>query len=182
MRRFKKCFRCKNIKLLVDFYRHSRMADGRLNKCKACTKKDCQKYRMKNVDFVRHYYRNRPQESKAKQREWAVRHRKTKRGRAMKAKSDSKYRARYPEKRKATNAVNSMIVSGKWKRKPCEKCGQIKAEAHHDDYLKPLDVKWLCKTHHMERHRELNAVKRATHRSVLADAGLVPSANGAVKD
>jgi hypothetical protein len=39
-------------------------------------------------------------------------------------------------------------------RKPCEICGAEKADAHHDDYSKPLDVRWLCETHHSEHHRK----------------------------
>ncbi len=44
-------------------------------------------------------------------------------------------------------------------RKPCEKCGELKVEAHHDDYNKTFDVRWLCIKHHHEFH----AVKRNLH-------------------
>jgi hypothetical protein len=33
---------------------------------------------------------------------------------------------------------------------PCEVCGTEKVEAHHDDYAKPLEVRWLCKPHHWQ--------------------------------
>ena len=31
-------------------------------------------------------------------------------------------------------------------------CGRENAVGHHPDYAKPLDVIWLCKIHHRERH------------------------------
>ena len=35
---------------------------------------------------------------------------------------------------------------------PCEVCGELKVEAHHDDYYKPFEVRWLCGHHHREHH------------------------------
>ena len=37
----KKCFKCKKIQPIKDFYKHPRTKDGHLNKCKSCTKEDC---------------------------------------------------------------------------------------------------------------------------------------------
>lgn len=30
----------------------------------------------------------------------------------------------------------------------CEICPEVKIEAHHSDYSKPLEVRWLCRYHH----------------------------------
>lgn len=66
-----------------------------------------------------------------------------------------RYRAKYPERIKANRKVAYALKHGKTIKQPCEVCKDIKAVAHHDDWDKPLDVKWLCELHHKARHREL---------------------------
>ena len=52
----------------------------------------------------------------------------------------------------AHNIVRSAIKNAKLLRQPCQRCGKPNAFAHHDDYSKPLEVKWFCNYHHCEYH------------------------------
>jgi hypothetical protein len=59
------------------------------------------------------------------------------------------------ESRKRANArayVNVYVKRGKLVQLPCEVCGDVNSEKHHDDYDKPLEVKWLCRKCHLEHH------------------------------
>lgn len=58
----------------------------------------------------------------------------------------------YANKIKVRALTRSYIKAGKLIRQPCEVCKDVKVEAHHDDYAKPLEVRWLCKQHHVEHH------------------------------
>ena len=44
------------------------------------------------------------------------------------------------------------LKSGSLVRLPCLICGN-ESEAHHPDYSRPLDVVWLCSSHHKEAHK-----------------------------
>lgn len=64
--------------------------------------------------------------------------------------SIKKWRNKYPEKLKAHRKVFIELRAGRIKSEPCEVCGMFPTQAHHEDYSKPLNVIWLCKTHHVE--------------------------------
>ena len=52
------------------------------------------------------------------------------------------------------STLNHAIRDGLLTKRDCEICGR-KSQAHHDDYTKPLDVRWLCFYHHRkEAHRQ----------------------------
>ena len=122
----KPCFRCGEIKILADFYKHPRTADKRLGKCKECAKSDVSANYWKNRDHYIEYERKRGHirnGKPAKNIPWGPR-------------------------RSAPGTARRKLDP-----KPCEICGsEKKVEAHHDDYNKPLEVNWLCRKHHLALH------------------------------
>jgi hypothetical protein len=46
---------------------------------------------------------------------------------------------------------------------PCQHCGAAKAEVHHPDYSKPLEVVWLCKPCHGREHARLGDRRKPLH-------------------
>ncbi len=62
-------------------------------------------------------------------------------------------------KLKANGMVAQAVRAGTLIKKQCQECGKPKVEAHHEDYLKPLDVVWLCRKHHNKRHPRLKKRK-----------------------
>lgn len=59
------------------------------------------------------------------------------------------------EKRRARSRVQYVVKKGALMRGECEAGGECDGliHAHHDDYSKPFDVRWLCTRHHYELHR-----------------------------
>jgi hypothetical protein len=56
------------------------------------------------------------------------------------------------QKHLARKKLQRAVASGKVVRLACAVCGLSETEAHHPDYEKPLDVQWLCVTHHRAVH------------------------------
>ncbi len=63
---------------------------------------------------------------------------------------------RHPERVKASEIVSDAIRGGKLVRGKCKICNSSDAQAHHEDYSKPLEVIWFCRDHHQTWHRLSN--------------------------
>jgi hypothetical protein len=114
------------------FYASNRSA------CKDCVKTRVRKYRETNIESVREYDRRRFHEDPERKQYSYTR--------------SKAYRLKEPVKYRAHSAVSNAVRDGRLTKLPCEVCGSSFAEAHHDDYTKPLDVRWLCKVHHERWH------------------------------
>lgn len=97
----KQCIRCDVVKPITEFYKHKKMGDGHLNKCKDCTKSDTLKRYQRlmsnpegmNAEKARH-------RDKYHRLGYKDKHRPT----AEKKKIImSRYKDKYPEKQKAKN-------------------------------------------------------------------------------
>lgn len=58
---------------------------------------------------------------------------------------------RFCLKHETQEITATAIRTGLLIRQKCEFC-ELLGEAHHDDYSKPLDVRWLCEEHHLAAH------------------------------
>lgn len=136
----KRCFRCLRTQDISEFYRHSEMRDGHLNKCITCTKADANAHRLANLNDIRAYDKRRA----------ALPHRVKQRAEIYRA-----WLTEHPDRRRAQVLLGNAIRSGKLTRWPVcavPECDQPHPEAHHPDYSQPLAVVWLCRAHHMQAH------------------------------
>ena len=136
----KTCFKCGVDKPIDQFYAHPMMKDGRLGKCKDCTKSDERSNYYSDVGKHQEYERRR--EATTERRD-------------SKRQNSKKRRSRHPEKPSAHLKVRRAVKKGTLVPMPCEVCGCLKVQAHHDDYSKPLSVRWLCFHHHRIEHGQI---------------------------
>ena len=60
-----------------------------------------------------------------------------------------RFRNKSRDKTRAHDRVRYALATGRLTKQPCQVCGCEKSESHHHDYSKPLEVEWLCRTHHI---------------------------------
>lgn len=145
----KTCFKCRQRLHPSNFYKHPMMGDGRLGKCKECTKRDVTANREKNVEKIRAYDRARGK----------LPHRV-----ALVSSGSRRRDTENPVPRRARGKLARAVGRGVVKKQPCAVCGNKKSLGHHDDYSRPLDVIWLCQVHHVARHKMLSACGRDPRR------------------
>jgi hypothetical protein len=136
------CRRCKKraydrtrSKAKSDLVRQRRAADPEYA---AKRREDARRLRQANVERVRQQEREREERRAAKRRAYAREYGKSSR-----------------EKKIAQRRVALAIERGDLSRQPCEECSSVRhVQAHHEDYAKPLEVRWLCASCHGLLHAQ----------------------------
>ena len=139
MTKTKKCTKCGEVKDMEAFPRNATRTIGRVSQCKDCT-----------YEANRKRYRKNRSRYRARQRAYYVANHDKARERQR------KFYAAHPEVHRAKGAVQTAIAGGDLVRGQCEvhgaTCDGGRIEAHHDDYDKLLDVRWLCRLSHIRLH------------------------------
>ncbi len=131
----KHCNSCNKDKDLYEFGKRSASIDGLAAKCKSC---------QKHYDSMR---LRDPKRMKARRD-----YQRTEKGKAAHNRAAKNWVDKNAIKRAAHIMVGNAIKGGRVTKMPCEICGAKDSHGHHDDYAKPLSVRWLCDTHHNEWH------------------------------
>lgn len=132
----KLCRTCNTERESSEFHKRKASKDGLAAKCKLCQKAydDARLKDPKRMEMRRQYQ-------------------KTEKGKAAHSRACKNWVEKNQVKRAAHILVGNRIRSGQLIRMPCEVCGNEESHAHHDDYSRPLEVRWLCDDHHNEWHR-----------------------------
>lgn len=167
------CKKCGQSKALDEFYK------SKLSRCKACVKADHKAYRAteagkasvaasrkrwdkNNPDHKKRWAKENASKVRKAGREWARRNPEASKRWQVEnpekaAKAKANWRKGNPKKYRAHIAINNAVKLGKvQKPSTCQSCKKDipsrRLQAHHDDYSKPLDVRWLCAPCHNQWH------------------------------
>ena len=134
----KPCSVCGEEKPLDGFQVRRASKDGRTAACREC---------------LRDRDRKRFKKEKKKRREWSRRYYAGK-GKDVVTACKQRWKERNAIKRGAHVLVCNAVRDGKIEKPSnCESCGKKdQLHGHHDDYAKPLEVRWLCPVCHREWH------------------------------
>lgn len=186
----KRCSECGEMKPLSEFNRLTRSADGHQPRCRACfSAYNAARY----ADPMQKEAAKRRASARRVDDPIAVLH------------SRLVTHSRKATKRTANRCVEAAVLAGVLvKPGECDECGSYNADfgvyalhAHHDDYGKPLDVRWLCPKCHAAAHPEkwerikceacgrniarsamARHVRRRTHTTNRAASGRLSSCKG----
>ena len=161
----KRCRSCLIEQELIAFYPSPDGRDGTTSCCRACIRGRSYEYYLTHREQALEAQRQYRKTVAAKVLIHASRH--TEKYRAQKCIWSRNRRARLRStqqnarrpvpgstrtKIEARTKTNNAIRDGRLQRESCEICGAIETVAHHDAYERPLDVRWLCLTHHHAWH------------------------------
>lgn len=158
----KYCPKCQVVKPRSDFYKNKR--DGFSGYCKACGREVSVIYRRsgKAKEASRKHYANNPEyrerlkeyQQSEKGRAKTRKYHSSDIGKAAQKRSKINYIKNHPEKIRAHWMLRAAVKSGKIiKPEQCSECEETKdIHGHHDDYSKPLVVRWLCRKCHDRHH------------------------------
>jgi ribosomal protein S27AE len=135
----KRCSKCGEEKDLTEFYADRQRRDGHSHMCKVCKRKVAREHMRKPEMRARENARYAASaELRAKKQE-----RKAASYRADPTKASLRALAAYAVRK------GRLVEPG-----TCEVCGSSgPLERHHDDYTKPLEVRWLCVVCHHKLSR-----------------------------
>lgn len=136
----KHCSKCGIPKLLSEFFASRRSSDGRKSQCKDCD--------TETENVIRWNKANRRRKTLVTA-QWRKAH-----PESVLISSRRDFAKRDPEKLRARHKLRYAVRKGRLVRQPCERCGATPTHAHHHDYSKPLDVRWLCRRCHRMEHPE----------------------------
>ena len=103
-----------------------------------------QSYFNNHEDYL-NWYRNYREKNRKKLRDYNKNY-------IKKRRADKNYVKKNSHKIASRKLTDYALEKGIIKRGKCEVCDKPNGQAHHENYLKPLEIHWLCKSHHLMLH------------------------------